>query len=85
MPNFELDRPATPEEAAAIAAAIAAHLDASAIAEPPAQAVAPWKTAARLESLGIVRRIPGQLDMRYIGSATRERLTRAGRQGLTKD
>ena len=85
MPDFQLDRPATPEETAAIAAAIAAHLDAPAVAGPPAPALNPWKTAARLESLGIVRRIPGHLDMRDIGSPTRERRTPAGRQGLTQD
>lgn len=84
MPAFELDRPATPEEAAAIAAAVAAYVATEAV-EAPAPAASPWRTAARLESLGIVRRIPGQLDMRYIGSPTRERLTRAGRQGLAKD
>lgn len=85
MPNFAIDRPATPEEAAAIASAVAAYLDGTAAPEAPVPAAEPWKTAARLESLGIVRRIPGQLDMRYIGSPTRERLTRAGRQGLTRD
>lgn len=84
MPDFHLDRPATPEETAAIAAAIAAVMANEAV-EAPVLAPSPWRTAARLESLGIVRRIPGQLDMRYIGSPTRERLTRAGRQGLTKD
>lgn len=82
MPEFQLDRPATPEETAAIAAAVAAYLDSQVQASAPETALEPWKTAARLESLGIVRRIPGQLDMRYIGSATRERLTRAQRQGL---
>lgn len=84
MPEFQLDRPATPEETAAIAAAVAAYLDS--LVQPTATEVAvePWKTAARLESLGIVRRIPGQLDMRYLGSPTRERLTRAQRQGLAK-
>jgi hypothetical protein len=85
MSNFAIDRPATPEEAAAIAAAVAAYLDGATVIEAAPPAPAPWKTAARLESLGIVRRIPGQLDMRYIGSPTRERLTRAGRQGLTQD
>jgi hypothetical protein len=85
MPNFAIDRPATLEEAAAIAAAVAAYLDSTVAPEAPAPAPTPWKTAARLESLGIVRRIPGQLDMRYIGSPTRERLTRAGRQGLSQD
>lgn len=84
MPDFQLDRPATPEETAAIAAAIAAVI-ATETVEASVAAPSPWRTAARLESLGIVRRIPGQLDMRYIGSPTRERLTRAGRQGLTKD
>jgi uncharacterized membrane protein len=84
MPDFQLDRPATPEETAAIAAAIAAAMATEAV-EAPMPAPSPWRTAARLESLGIVRRIPGQLDMRYIGSPTRERLTRAGRQGLTRD
>ncbi|MFN3430233.1 MAG: hypothetical protein ACK46X_09790 [Candidatus Sericytochromatia bacterium] len=84
MPDFQLDRPATPEEAAAIAAAVAAYV-ATDVVEAPAPVASPWRTAARLESLGIVRRIPGQLDMRYIGSATRERLTRAGRQGLAQD
>ena len=36
----------------------------------------PWAVAARIESLGIVRRIPGKLDLRYMGAPTRERLTR---------
>jgi uncharacterized membrane protein len=84
MPDFQLDRPATPEETAAIAAAIAAAMATEAV-EAPVPVSSPWRTAARLESLGIVRRIPGQLDLRYIGSPTRERLTRAGRQGLAKD
>jgi hypothetical protein len=83
MPEFQLDRPANPEETAAIAAALAAVLSDEAL-EAPTPAPEPWKTAARLEGLGIVRRIPGQLDMRYIGSPTRERLTRAERQGLAR-
>jgi hypothetical protein len=84
MAEFQLDRPATAEETAAIAAALAAYLDSQVAPEAPAVALEPWRTAARLESLGIVRRIPGQLDMRYIGSPTRERLTRAARQGLSR-
>lgn len=76
MSAFKLDRPATPEETAAIAAAIAAVLTSeqqTPVAEP---VLDPWHVAARIESLGIVRRIPGKLDLRYMGSATRERLTR---------
>lgn len=38
--------------------------------------VEPWRAAARLECLGIVRRIPGRLDLRYMGAPTKERLAR---------
>lgn len=70
---MQLDRPATPEQAAAIAAALAAYL---AEAPPAAKAPEPWRMAARVESLGLVRRIPGKLDLRYMSAPTRERLTR---------
>lgn len=77
MPDFTLDRPATSEEVAAIAAALAAHLaDEAVLAPPPPAALAPWRAAARVESLGLVRRIPGKLDLRFMGAPTRERLTR---------
>jgi hypothetical protein len=79
MPQFQLDRPATPEEAAAIAAALAAYLDEDAVPEAAEPQINPWAVAARVESLGIVRRIPGQLDLRYMGAPTRERLTRPHR------
>lgn len=79
MPQFQLDRPASPEEAAAIAAALAAYLDEDAVPEAPPPAINPWAVAARVESLGIVRRIPGKLDLRYMGAPTRERLTRPHR------
>lgn len=78
----------TPAELAAIAAAVEAALAAG--AAPPAPAagadagygpreafpVEPWRAAARIESLGIVRRIPGRLDLRYMGAPTKERLAR---------
>lgn len=77
--EFELNRPATPEETAAIAAAIAAVLAEATPPAAPAPAIDGWAAAARVESLGIVRRIPGQLDLRYMSAPTRERLTRPGR------
>jgi hypothetical protein len=76
---MHLDRPATPEETAAIMAAIAAVLAEEAQAAPAAEPLDPWHVAARVESLGIVRRIPGKLDLRYMGAPTRERLTRTRR------
>lgn len=75
MSGFSLDRPATNEEMAAIAAALATILAEQPPAVPPAD-LDPWHVAARVESLGIVRRIPGQLDLRYMSAPTRERLTR---------
>jgi hypothetical protein len=80
---LDVHPPATPEEAAAIAAAIALVLaeEADAAAEAPAPALDGWATAARVEALGIVRRIPGQLDLRYMSAPTRERLTRPARRG----
>jgi len=76
--RFELDRPATPEETAAIAAAIQVLLaeEAAALAVQPAPTLDGWAAAARVESLGIVRRVPGQLDLLYMSAPTRERLTR---------
>lgn len=80
--NFRLDRPATPEETAAIAAALAAYLEAEEAPAAPEPQLDPWAVAARVESLGIVRRIPGKLDLRYMGAPTRERLSRPlNRQG----
>lgn len=76
MSGFKLDRPASPEETAAIAAAIAAVLGSEHVAPAAEPVLDPWHVAARVEALGIVRRIPGKLDLRYMGSATRERLTR---------
>lgn len=73
---MKLDRPATPEEVAAIMAAVGQLLAEEATTAPTAPALDPWHVAARVESLGIVRRIPGQLDLRYMGAPTRERLTR---------
>jgi hypothetical protein len=81
MPQFSIDRPATPEEAAAIAAVLAQVLDAERQAAPAEPMLDPWHVAARVESLGIVRRVPGQLDLRYMGAPTRERLTRPLRRG----
>lgn len=79
MPEFTLDRPATPEEVAAIAAALTAAVAEEVVPAPAAPTLAPWRAAARVESLGIVRRIPGKLDLRYMSAPTRERLTRPQR------
>ncbi|HEY9720646.1 MAG TPA: hypothetical protein V6D47_01450 [Oscillatoriaceae cyanobacterium] len=73
---MHLDRPATPEQAAAIAAALAAYL---AETPPVPKPLEPWRMAARVESLGLVRRVPGKLDLRYMSAPTRERLTRPHR------
>ncbi|MDB5097431.1 MAG: hypothetical protein JWM80_1852 [Cyanobacteria bacterium RYN_339] len=72
---MRLDRPATAEEVAAIMAAVG-QLLADEVVELPTPNLDPWHVAARVESLGIVRRIPGKLDLRYMGAPTRERLTR---------
>lgn len=80
--TMEIRQHATEEEAAAIAAVIAQVLAAEAAAAPGAEpALDGWAAAARIESLGIVRRIPGQLDIRYMSAPTRERLTRPARSG----
>lgn len=76
MPEFTLDRPATPEEVAAIAAALTAAMAEEVVPAPTAPTLAPWRAAARVESLGLVRRVPGKLDLRYMSAPTRERLTR---------
>lgn len=73
---MRLDRPATPEEAAAVMAAVAQVLAEEAVAAPVEAPLDPWHVAARVEALGIVRRIPGKLDLRYMGAPTRERLSR---------
>ncbi|MEB3284765.1 MAG: hypothetical protein VKN33_05720 [Candidatus Sericytochromatia bacterium] len=49
----------------------------------PAQKLSGWQMASRVEHLGIVRRIPGILDLRYMGAPTRERLQRGQHQGST--
>jgi hypothetical protein len=72
---MRLDRPATAEEVAAILAAVGALLAEEAV-EAPVADLDPWHVAARVEALGIVRRIPGKLDLRYMGAPTRERLSR---------
>ncbi len=77
--SMSLDRPATPEETAAILAAVQCLLDEEAQAAPAVAVLDPWRTAARVESLGIVRRIPGKLDLRYMSAPTRERLSRPER------
>lgn len=79
--DFQLDRPATPEETAAIAATVAILLadEGAAQVTKPAAPLDGWAAAARIESLGIVRRVPGQLDLRYMSAPTRERLTRPDR------
>jgi hypothetical protein len=76
--RFEFDRPATAEETAAIAAAIQVLLAEEAVAQAVQSkpTLDGWAAAARVESLGIVRRVPGQLDLRYMSAPTRERLTR---------
>jgi hypothetical protein len=77
--ELAIDRAATPEEAAAIAAVVEAVLGAEAAAAAPApRELRGWSVAARVESLGIVRRVPGILDLRYMSAPTRERLTRGG-------
>ena len=75
MSAFSLQPQATAEEAAAIAAVIAAVLEAEASVAPPPPPLDGWAAAARVEALGIVRRIPGQLDLRYMSAPTRKRLT----------
>jgi hypothetical protein len=76
--DLAFDRAATPEEAAAIAAVVETLLAAEAAAPaPPARELRGWSVAARVESLGLVRRVPGILDLRYMSAPTRERLTRA--------
>ncbi len=80
MSGLEIRPAATAEEAAAIAAVIAQVLEAEAATGVPGEpTVDGWAAAARVESLGIVRRIPGQLDLRYMSAPTRERLTRPER------
>lgn len=74
--SLQLKQSATPEQAAAILAAIGALLAEEAATVQPAPVLQGWAVAARVESLGIVRRIPGMLDLRYMGAPTRERLTR---------
>lgn len=77
MSGLEIRQAATAEEAAAIAAVIAIILEeAAATSAPAVPPIDGWAAAARVESLGIVRRIPGQLDLRYMSAPTRERLTR---------
>lgn len=80
MSGLELRGTATAEEAAAIAAVIATVLEAEAAPAPAEPALDGWAAAARIEALGIVRRIPGQLDIRYMSAPTRERLTRPARR-----
>ena len=80
--SLEIRQPATAEEAAAIAAVIAQVLaEEAAPAEAAPPALDGWAVAARVEGLGIVRRVPGQLDLRYMSAPTRERLTRPARHG----
>lgn len=80
MSELHLDRSATPEETAAIAAAVGAYLAAEqAQAAQQPTCLNGWHVAARIESLGIVRRIPGKLDLCYMGPATRERMSRPHR------
>jgi hypothetical protein len=67
----------TVEEAVAIATALAVLLADEAATDVSTPEPDPWQVAARIESLGIVRRIPGKLDLRYMGAPTRERLTRS--------
>lgn len=82
MSELIIRQAATDEEAAAIAAVIALVLEAEAECRPAAEvAVDGWAAAARIEALGLVRRIPGQLDLRYMSAPTRERLTRPARSG----
>jgi hypothetical protein len=78
---MRLDRPATAEEVAAIMAVVGQLLAEEATAAPAAPELDPWHVAARVEALGIVRRIPGKLDLRYMGAPTRERLSRPLKQG----
>ncbi|MEB3328448.1 MAG: acc operon protein [Candidatus Sericytochromatia bacterium] len=76
--ELAIDRAATSEEAAAIAAVVETLLAAEvAAAPPPARELRGWAVAARVEALGLVRRVPGILDLRYMSAPTRERLTRA--------
>ncbi|MEB3198428.1 MAG: hypothetical protein VKP62_14605 [Candidatus Sericytochromatia bacterium] len=74
--SFEIRGDASPEQAAAIAAVVGALLQTGQPAAPVDPRPHGWAAAARVESLGIVRRIPGMLDLRYMSAPTRERLTR---------
>lgn len=77
--DFSLDRPATPEQMAAVAIALASLTDTPATPPAAPSRDATWRVAARVEGIGLVRRLPGKLELRYMSAPTRERLERAGR------
>jgi hypothetical protein len=69
----------SPEQTAAITATLAAVLaqeESQALTDTSGPKPSGWIAAARVEHLGLVRRIPGILDLRYMSAPTRERLTR---------
>lgn len=69
----------SPEQAAAIATALATVLAEENLPREGKNATASisgWQAAARVEHVGMVRRVPGILDLRYMSAPTRERLTR---------
>lgn len=78
--DFHISGNPSPEQAAAIAAALAEVLATEtpgALGEPTGPRPSGWQAAARVEHVGILRRVPGILDLRYMSAPTRERLTRS--------
>jgi hypothetical protein len=69
----------SPEQTAAITATLAAVLaqeESQTLPDASGPQPTGWMAAARIEHVGLVRRIPGILDLRYMSAPTRERLTR---------
>ncbi|GEM_PF-5385541 len=77
--DFSIDRPATPEQMAAIATALTSLSDPAPTRQATPAQDATWRVAARVEGIGLVRRLPGKLELRFMSAPTRERLERATR------
>lgn len=78
-PGLSIHPQPSPEQAAAIAAALAVATQP--LSSPAPEAPPAWRMAARVEGLAIVRRLNTQLDMRLMGAPTRERFARPSREG----